>query len=131
MIRRLLIVAALLTSLPLQARVEVAQFEDPQQEQRYRRLINELRCLVCQNQNLADSNAELAQDLRRKTYDMIRSGASDVEIINYMVARYGEFVLYRPPLSSSTALLWIGPFILLATGVAVLVVVIRRRSRSA
>ncbi len=129
MIRRLLIVAALLTSLPLQARVEVAQFEDPQQEQRYRRLINELRCLVCQNQNLADSNAELAQDLRRKTYDMIRSGASDVEIINYMVARYGEFVLYRPPLSSSTALLWIGPFILLATGVAVLVVVIRRRSR--
>ena len=76
------------------AGVEVHQFEDPEQEQQYNRLIAELRCLVCQNQNLADSNAELAQDLRQEVYEMIQNGASDQEIINFMVVRYGDFVLY-------------------------------------
>lgn len=115
---------------PAQGRVEPLSFDSPAQEQRYRKLIAELRCLVCQNQNLADSNADLAQDLRQITYDMIKSGASDAEIINYMVARYGEFVLYRPPLTRNTALLWIGPFVLLGVGIIVLVVVARRRARA-
>ena len=115
---------------PAQARIEALSFDSPAQEQRYRKLIAELRCLVCQNQNLADSNADLAQDLRQITYDMIKSGASDAEIVDYMVARYGEFVLYRPPLTRNTALLWVGPFVLLGVGIIVLVLVARRRGRS-
>ena len=112
---------------PVQARFEVHQFDNPQQEARYKRLIGELRCLVCQNQNLADSNAELAQDLRNKTYEMIRAGKSDSEIIDYMVARYGEFVLYRPAFNQKTVLLWIGPFLILLVGIVVLVRFIRRQ----
>jgi len=110
-----------------QARFEVHKFDDPQQEARYKHLISELRCLVCQNQNLADSNAELAQDLRQKTYEMIRSGATDKDIINYMVARYGEFVLYRPAFNKKTLLLWTGPFLILLFGLVVLVTFIRRQ----
>ena len=103
------------------AKVEVLQFENVEQEQRYQLLIKELRCLVCQNQNLADSNADLAKDLREKTYQMIITGSSNEEIITYMVDRYGDFVLYRPPVKSGTLLLWAGPFILL---LAVLLVVV-------
>lgn len=111
------------------AGVEVHEFEDPQQEQQYNRLIAELRCLVCQNQNLADSNAELAQDLRQEVYEMIQNGASDQEIINFMVARYGDFVLYRPPFKSTTAFLWIGPFIILLVGFVILLMFIRKRRK--
>ncbi len=106
------------------------QFDDPEKEARYKGLIAELRCLVCQNQNLADSNAELARDLRLQTYEMVQRGASNEDVITFMVQRYGDFVLYRPPLKSSTALLWIGPFILLGTGVVLLVIIIRRRART-
>lgn len=113
----------------IQANVEVLQFESPQMEERYRHLINELRCAVCQNQNLADSNAELAQDLRRKTYEMIIAGKSDDEIFDYMVARYGDFVLYRPPVNRSTALLWAGPFLIFIVAFIVLFRNLRRRSR--
>ncbi len=117
---------------PLQARFEVHQFDNPQQEARYKRLIGELRCLVCQNQNLADSNAELAQDLRQKTYEMIRAGKTDGEIIDYMVARYGEFVLYRPALNQKTLLLWVGPFLILLIGIVVLVrFILRQRVQTA
>lgn len=112
------------------AGVEVHQFEQPEQEQQYNRLIAELRCLVCQNQNLADSNAELAQDLRQEVYEMIQSGASDQEIINFMVARYGDFVLYRPPFKSSTAFLWIGPFIILIISFIILLMFIRKRRQA-
>jgi cytochrome c-type biogenesis protein CcmH len=84
---------------------------------------------VCQNQNLADSNAELAQDLRRQTYEMVQAGKSNEEIVAYMVQRYGDFVLYRPPLRPTTMLLWIGPFIILGIGVLILLAFIRRRSR--
>jgi len=123
---------AWLTPLVAQAGgIEVHQFDNPVDEERYKKLIAELRCLVCQNQNLADSNAELAQDLRRKTYELIRSGKTDEEIINYMVERYGDFVLYRPPLKTTTALLWVGPFVILGIGVVVLLKVIRRRRREA
>lgn len=109
------------------AGVEVHEFKTPEQEQQYNRMIDELRCLVCQNQNLADSNAELAQDLRQEVYDMIQQGASDQEIIDFMVARYGDFVLYRPPLKSTTLLLWIGPFVILGVGVLALLLYIRKR----
>lgn len=130
--RALLIVLCwLAVALPVSAAVEVHQFDSPAQEARYKKLIAELRCLVCQNQNLADSNADLAKDLRNKTYDMIRAGQSDEEIISYMVQRYGDFVLYRPPLKTSTVLLWLGPFLILGVGVAVLLNFVRRRRRAA
>ena len=109
-------------------RVEVHQFENPAQEARYKQLIEELRCLVCQNQNLADSNAELAQDMRRITYEMVREGKSNAQVVSYMVERYGDFVLYRPPFQTSTLMLWIGPFLILGAAVLVLVLFIRRRS---
>jgi len=93
--------------------VEQVDFKDEQTEQRYKDLIAELRCLVCQNQNLADSDADLAKDLRRKTAEMLQSGANDKEILKYMRDRYGDFVLYRPPFNATTALLWLSPFLLL------------------
>ena len=102
--------AALWLSLPAQAAIESYNFDTAEQEEAYNKLIFELRCLVCQNQNLADSNAELAQDLRREVYKMISSGQSENEVVDFMVARYGDFVLYRPPMNTSTALLWVGPF---------------------
>ena len=126
--RRLLTtVLALALSAGAAARVEVHEFDGPEQEARYNKLIAELRCLVCQNQNLADSNAELAVDLRRKTYEMVRQDKSEREIADYMVDRYGEFVLYRPPLNSNTLLLWGGPFVILMIGVGLLMRTIRRR----
>ena len=121
-----LILGLLLTTAGY-ARVEVHDFDSPDQEQRYNKLIEELRCLVCQNQNLADSNAELAVDLRRKTYEMVKQDKTEQEIASYMDDRYGEFVLYRPPLNSNTLLLWIGPFIILLIGVGLLIRTIRRR----
>jgi cytochrome c-type biogenesis protein CcmH len=118
----------LLFPLIVMARVEVYQFDDPAKEARYKQLIEELRCLVCQNQNLADSNAELAQDMRRITYEMISRGESDEQVFAFMVQRYGEFVLYRPPFQTSTAMLWVGPFIILGVAVLVLLIIIRRRT---
>ena len=129
MIRRALLLSllGLLLASAAQAKVEVLEFESPAHEERYNDLIAELRCLVCQNQNLADSNAELAVDLRRKTYEMVSQGKSEKEIADYMVQRYGDFVLYRPPLNSNTLLLWVGPFIILLIGVGLLIRTIRRR----
>ncbi len=121
----------LLLLLPLLslANIEAYRFDDPEKEARYRVLVAELRCLVCQNQNLADSNAELAQDMRRQTYKMIQEGSSNEEIVTFMVQRYGDFVLYRPPLKPSTALLWAGPFAIFTIGVSVLMLFIRRRNK--
>ncbi len=107
---------------------EAALAADPVAEKRLQALSAELRCLVCQNQTIADSNAELAQDLRREVRAMIRDGKSDQQIIDFMVTRYGDFVLYRPPVKSTTWLLWFGPFLLLAGGVAGLVAYLRRRA---
>lgn len=129
--RRILTAALLFVSLLPQAGVEVQSFDTPEQEARYKTLIKELRCLVCQNQNLADSNADLAQDLRQQTYDMIINGDSDKEIVDYMVDRYGDFVMYRPPLKASTVLLWTGPFIIFVIGLTVLILFIRRRRQGA
>jgi cytochrome c-type biogenesis protein CcmH len=101
---------------------------DPVLEQRVTALASELRCLVCQNQTIADSNAPLAEDLRNQVREKMRQGASDSEIVDYMVARYGDFVLYRPPLKLTTVLLWFGPLLLLAGGFVVMLRrVLRRR----
>jgi cytochrome c-type biogenesis protein CcmH len=107
---------------------EAALATDPVAEKRLLKLSEELRCLVCQNQNIADSNAELAQDLRREIRTMIRDGKSDREIIDFMVVRYGDFVLYRPPVKATTLLLWGGPPVLLALGLFALVRYQRRRA---
>lgn len=98
-------------------------------EVQVQRLSEELRCLVCQNQTLADSHSELAQDLKREIRDMAAKGMSDQAIIDYLVARYGDFVRYRPPLKTSTALLWFGPFALLFAGGVGLIVMLRRRQK--
>lgn len=105
------------------------RFDDAQKQQRYEELINELRCLVCQNQTIADSNAELALDLREKVAELIADGRSDEEVLEYVTARYGDFVLYNPPMQSNTILLWSGPFLLLLVAAIVLVFTLRRRAR--
>ena len=102
---------------------------DPVLEARLQKIAVELRCLVCQNQTIADSNADLAVDLRRQVREMLRAGKSEKEIIDYMTARYGDFVLYRPPVRNDTALLWFGPAALMMVGVIILGVVLRRRAK--
>ena len=119
-----------LTTPPAYAVLEPLKFESSSQESRYKALIAELRCLVCQNQNLADSNADLARDLRLLTYNMILSGSSDTEIVQFMVSRYGDFVLYRPPFKPSTALLWFAPLIFLAGGCFVLFRIFQSRNNN-
>ena len=102
---------------------------DPAVEKRLIQLATELRCLVCQNQSLADSHADLAVDLRNEVREQIKAGKSDDEIRAWMTARYGDFVLYRPPVKSTTALLWAGPFLLLIVAVVALFLYLRRRAR--
>jgi len=113
--------------VPGQAAIEAYQFDSPQMEADYNQLVDELRCLVCQNQNLAGSDAGLARDLRRETYEMLREGKSPDQVVEFMVARYGDFVLYRPQFKSTTYLLWIGPFLLM---LGVLYLLVRRLRRS-
>lgn len=96
--------------------VEVRQFDDPGKQARYERLVEELRCLVCQNQSLADSDADLAKDLRDEVYGIIQSGQSEAEAIRFLTDRYGDFVLYRPPVKPITLLLWGGPVLVLLGG---------------
>ena len=102
-------------------------FTDPAQEQRYMALIEGLRCLVCQNQSLADSNADLAQDLRQEVYRLLIEGDDNEDIIKYLVARYGDFVLYRPPFKSTTYLLWLAPVIFLIIGIWITISLIRKQ----
>lgn len=109
--------ACLFLLLPLAASaVEVREFDSPEKQQRYERLLDELRCLVCQNQSLADSDADLARDLRDEVYDIIQGGKSEEEAVKFLTDRYGDFVLYRPPLKPITLLLWGGPFLILLGG---------------
>jgi len=100
-------------------------------EMRIRQIEEKLRCLVCQNQSLADSSASLAGDLRRQVREQVDAGRSDAEILEFMVQRYGDFVLYEPPFKPTTLLLWIGPFALLAAAALMLVATLRRRRRAA
>jgi cytochrome c-type biogenesis protein CcmH len=112
--------------------IETYEFSSPELEQRYRDLSQELRCPKCQNQNIADSNAPISQDLRRLLYEQLEAGASDEEILDYMVARYGEFVRYRPRFGGATVVLWLAPAVLLLAGVAIAVTLLRsRRGRAA
>lgn len=102
-------------------------FDTPQQEARFNKLTQELRCLVCQNQNLADSDAQLAHDLRAEVHEMLLAGKTDGEIKTFMVERYGDFVLYRPPVQQNTYLLWLAPLALLLIGALILRVNIKKR----
>ncbi len=104
------------------------EFRDRAEERRFHELTVELRCVMCQNQSLADSDAPIAHDLRREVFHLMREGRSDEEIKTFLVDRYGEFVLYRPPFAGNTLLLWIAPAVILLGGLAVLVVVVRRRA---
>ncbi|MGJ8621096.1 MAG: cytochrome c-type biogenesis protein [Methylophilaceae bacterium] len=103
--------------------------KDPEIEARLKHLSNELRCLVCQNTTLADSDAPLAQDLRNEVRKLMEQGKTDDEVVAYLVARYGDFVTFRPPVNASTALLWFGPFAMLIIGLITLVVVLKKRAK--
>lgn len=120
---------ALLAAAAAPAKEAAPASQDPVIEKQMLAVSAELRCLVCQNQTIADSNAELAVDLREQVREMLRKGQTQEQIVEYMTARYGDFVLYRPPLKQTTALLWFGPALLLLVAVVALVVVLRRRAR--
>ncbi len=102
-------------------------FDDPKKEQEFRELTGKLRCLVCQNESLAASDADLAEDLRREVYDMMKAGRSKEEIIKFLVQRYGDFVLYDPPLKPSTYLIWFGPGVLLLIGAFVVIRTLKQK----
>lgn len=125
----IVLIVVLLISGPVWAGEARPLADDPAAEGRLKQLAVELRCLVCQNQTLADSNAPLAEDLRREVREMIAKNMSDKEIIDFLVSRYGDFVLYRPPLKATTTLLWVGPFVLLIVGLTALMITLRRRSQ--
>ena len=108
-----LLVCVLLSPAAGFTEIEAYEFKNAQMEADYNKLVDELRCLVCQNQNLSASNAELAQDLRRQTHEMLMRGETPDQVTQYMVDRYGDFVLYRPQFQSNTLLLWLGPFFLM------------------
>ncbi len=127
MMRYLVCLLMLVVTAHATAVIETYQFSDPALEERYQLLSAELRCPKCQNQNIADSNAPISQDLRRILHEQLEAGASDQEILDYMVARYGEFVRYRPEFSSATAALWLAPLILLALAAVVVALLMRGR----
>ena len=127
----LLLLLALL--LPTLASAQVAdpaplRFQDSHEEQRFHALVTELRCVMCQNQSLADSNAQIAHDLRREVLTLMRQGKSDAQVRDYLVARYGEFVLYKPRVEEKTWLLWFGPALLLLIGGFIVARVVRRHA---
>ncbi|MBI3052670.1 MAG: cytochrome c-type biogenesis protein CcmH [Betaproteobacteria bacterium] len=125
--RLIALIAMLLFACAAAAGEALPTVADPVTNKRAVNLAEQLRCLVCQNQSIADSNAELAVDLRRQINEQIAQGRSDGEIVDFMVQRYGEFVLYRPPFNAVTLLLWLGPALLLAAGLTVLFYNVRRR----
>ncbi|WP_440876172.1 cytochrome c-type biogenesis protein [Thalassotalea sp. PLHSN55] len=110
--------------------VETYTFKDEVSQKRYNSLVKELRCPKCQNQNLADSNSQIAVDLRQEVYEMVEQGKADSEIVNFMVDRYGEFVLYRPKVSSLTYVLWFGPVVFLIGGLIIVVAMLRRKPKA-
>lgn len=128
-VKKYLLVLCLAVCLPVFANVDILEFDNSTQRALYQKVIKELRCLVCQNQNLADSNADLAKDLRQKSYDMVKQDKNYEEIIQYMLKRYGEFVLYRPRITPATLLLWFSPFVILIAIVCFALVKIRKSHR--
>lgn len=132
-LRTLLLLALLMAPLLCIAQVSdptPLQFRDAAEETRFHQLTSELRCVMCQNQSLADSNAQIAHDLRREVLDLMNQGKSDAEIKRFLVERYGEFVLYKPEVQRETWLLWFGPGLLLLAGAIVIVVIVRKRGAS-
>lgn len=126
--RLLLLATALLTfSFSALAVIELYEFDTPEQEQQFKELSNTLRCPKCQNNTIGDSNAELAQDLRQKVYEMTKDGQSKQDIVDYMIARYGNFVTYKPPFTMGTAILWFGPAFVIVIGVSFILVRSRKR----
>ncbi|MCQ4240618.1 cytochrome c-type biogenesis protein [Stutzerimonas stutzeri] len=112
-----------------QAAIDAYEFQSEAERERYRTLVEELRCPKCQNQNIADSNAPIAMDLRREIFRMLEEGQSNEQIVDYLVARYGDFVRYKPPVNIKTLLLWYGPIALLVVGFGVLALILMRRRR--
>jgi cytochrome c-type biogenesis protein CcmH len=131
--KTLILAVLLLASVGVAAQIQVNQeplvFDTPEQQERFNSLTVELRCLVCQNQNLADSDAPLAHDLRDEIYKMMITGQSDDEIKTFLVERYGDFVLYRPPVKGNTMILWLAPALLLLGGAAVVGLNVRKRNQ--
>ncbi len=121
------LVLIMASDIVLASPVETFEFNDEVTKIRFQALSKELRCPKCQNQNLADSNSPIAQDLRRELYELLQQDKADSEIIDFMVNRYGEYVLYRPRVSTVTYVLWFGPAILILLGITVVIVVVRRK----
>lgn len=128
--KRLLLIMTMIISIPVWAAFNTYEFDDPDKKERFDKLINELRCTVCQNQTIADSNADLAKDLRDKVYLMVKEGQNEEQIKTFMVDRFTDFVLYRPPVKTSTYLLWAGPFVLLVIAIIFLLMQIRKRNQT-
>lgn len=118
-------------SLQSHAAIETHNFVTDLERQRYQSFIEEMRCPKCQNQNLAGSDSPISQDLRREIYEMIKDGKSDKEVVDYMVTRYGDFILYKPRVTPATYLLWAAPVVLLITGIVVILIMLRQRRRLA
>ncbi|MFC3609568.1 cytochrome c-type biogenesis protein [Stutzerimonas tarimensis] len=130
--KALIALLLLACSLGAYAAIDTYEFQSEAERERYRTLTEELRCPKCQNQNIADSNAPIAMDLRQEIFRMLEDGRSNSEIVEYLVDRYGEFVRYRPPINAQTILLWFGPAVLLLVGFGVVAgIVIRKRRASA
>ncbi len=125
----LILLFVLLIPLQLLAAEDFYQFNNSAEQERFAILTTQLRCLVCQNQNLAESNAPLAADLRQQVYAHLKQGQSDKEIVDYLVARYGNFILYRPPFNAATWGLWLGPFLFLLVGIFYLIFYILKKRR--
>lgn len=125
-VKSLILIFSLLLS-PFAYAVDAYQFNNPEQQAAYNTLVSELRCLVCQNQTIGDSNADLAADLRRQVYEMLQQGKSKNDILQFMTERYGDFVLYNPPFKAKTGLLWLGPVTFLIIGVLAVVLFVRRK----
>lgn len=130
MIRGLSLWLILLLAAPVLAAIDTFEFDSQAQRDRFYQLSSELRCPKCQNQNIADSDAPIAMDLRREVYRMVSEDKSDDEVIDFMVSRYGDFVRYKPALTAATAVLWFAPAVLLVGGLLVLAVMLRRRQRT-
>ena len=126
-LKTILIVLIMAVTSTSFAKEAVPTAEDPELEKKVNEISAELRCLVCQNQTIADSHAALAVDLKNQVREMVREGKTRDDVVDYMVARYGDFVRYRPPVKPETYLLWIGPFLLLAGGIVLLMVNLKRR----
>jgi cytochrome c-type biogenesis protein CcmH len=127
----LVLLLGLFLAMPVMAKEAAPAADDPVLEKRAMALAEELRCLVCQNQSLADSHAELAVDLKNQIREKMKAGMGEKQIIDYMVARYGDFVLYRPPVKATTLPLWLGPFVVLVAALAGLFYYLRRRRTAA